>query len=365
MRRSTKLHLGMTAAAALLALGCENVALQAINPISDDNSGEFFDAPSDDSVPEPGANEPGAANPGEALPGLPQDMPAPADDQENPPENTDPVVPDPDEVDPAAPVALPGVIGPHWPGPCIVVTTPPAADATGALSIVEFAYDDAGRTTDEWRDLNADTTPDEHAIQTYDADGRLASVSWDIGFDGSIDAVTFHTHEEGKRSRTLRDFDNDGIFDSVSTLLLGDDGRPAVEETDSDVDGIADFRSIFGFDAQGRFSFQIGVDLVNTQTVGIDQYTYDAESGRLASVDTDLAGDGSVDRQRLYAWTPEGYELSQTMQSIVTIEGTEAVTTDARTTWSRDEHGNILEAVIERFDGETSVRERYDYTCWE
>jgi hypothetical protein len=347
MRRS--LNLGMTAAVALLALGCEGLALPIANDVSNDFSSETFDTPANDQESPPG-DEPGDA---------------PAGGTEVP--NSDPVEGDPlpgdlgHDIDPREP----SVLGPRWPGACRVVTMPADPMSTTPLGAVEFAYDDAGRATDEWRDTNSDAQPDEHIVQQYDDTGRLVSIAWDNGFDGSVDALTLMTWEEGKRSRTLRDDDNDGIFDAITTTSLAADGRPERTEHDADGDGIAETRRSFSYDAEGRIAFEIVADLIGTGPADTITYIYDPDSGRLSTIDTDLASNGQLDAQVLYAWSPEGDAQSETIQNIIDFEGTQAAETEIKTTWQRDPHGNIEEAFIERFDGQPSVRVRHDYGCWQ
>lgn len=349
MRRISSLNLGMTAAVALLALGCEGLALPIANDVSNDFSDETFDSPAND----------------QEAPPADENIDAPAGGAEVP--DSDPVGSDPRPGDIVQPVdpREPSVLGPRWPGPCRAVTMPADPMSTSPLATVEFAYDDAGRPTDEWRDTNNDTQPEEHFIQQYDDTGRLASIAWDNGFDGSVDALTLMTWEEGKRSRTLHDHDNDGIFDAITTTALTADGRAERTDYDADGDGTAETRRSFSYDAEGRIAFEIVADLIGTEPADTITHIYDPETGRVSTIDTDLASDGQVDAQVLYAWTPEGDAQSETIQNIFDFEGTQAAATEIKTTWQRDQYGNIQEAFIERFDGQPSVRVRHDYGCWQ
>jgi hypothetical protein len=330
-------------AAASLAAGCEYGGFGlpgAVDP-HNDFSDETFDQPAND-----GEGVEAPAEPGEA----PVD--APVDPGELPVEA------------PPAPEAPVGIVGPHWPGPCVVSFVPVAEDDTRSLGHHEFAYDEEGRTTDEWLDEDGDNEPETHVLYDRDALGRPHTISWDAAFDGRIDALRFFAFEEGKRIRVLDDLDNDGLFDAATTTSLDAGGRPELTEIDGDNDGEPEVRQFLTFDDLGRLSVQADFDLRTTDQATVHRYTYDPTEGFLQSIDTDVGDDGRLEEQRLFTWTAQGYAATEEHQVFVYAAGGEEAFTAEKISWRRDADGNPIESVHELPEGQVSRRAFYDYTCW-
>lgn len=352
MQRHTRRTLDIlaAAAAAAVALGCEGVVL----PVGDVvGGGAGWDTPSNDS---------------EGAPGAEPRIPDPSNDSEASPDDVTVIVEPPaqGEAPPPATGDDPTVAeGPQpYAGPCVIRSFSDDPMDTQARALVEFAYDDKGRVTDEWQDADANGEPDRHDVRTFDAEGRLTSLAIDFGFDDTIDAVTLYTWEEGKRSRTLEDRDNDGIFDAITSTQYAQ-GRPWFREEDADADGAPETRRTFAFDGEGRLAFEIAADLVGTRANDTVTYRYDADNGRLVAIETDVGSDGALDAQILYTWTPEGRTESETIEQFPAPEDTQAVRIIQRTTWSHDDIGNVTEALIETDDSREVRVQRYDYGCWE
>jgi hypothetical protein len=329
-------------AATTMAVGCEygGFGLPGATEPHDDFSDETFGEPVDD-------EETGGAGVGEPV--EPGDVEAPVE---------------PEVPEGPAPEAPLGIVGPHWPGPCVVSFVPLAENDTRSLGHLEFAYDDEGRTTDEWQDDDGDGEPETHVLHERDGAGRLRTSSWDYAFDGRFDALRFYSFEEGKRMRVLDDLDNDGLFDAVTTTSLGADGRPEMVEFDLDNDGFPEIRQMLVFDDAGRLSQQSDFDLRTTDQATTHRYVYDAQTGHLQSIDSDRGDDGRLDEQRSYTWTAQGYAATEELQ-IFTYgpEGEEAFTAE-KTAWRRDADGNAIESTHELPDGQVSRRAFYNYTCW-
>lgn len=338
-QRRSAVSLALTLATASVAAGCEyaGYGLPGATTPHDDFSDETFDAPANDQEGE----APVAEGPGEIeAPVEPEAAAAPA---------------------PEAPL---GIVGPHWPGPCVVSFVPMTENATRSLGHLEYAYDDEGRTTDEWQDDDGDGEPDTHVLYERDAAGRPRTVSWDYAFDGRYDALRFYTFEEGKRMRVLDDFDNDGLFDTVTTTSVDVNGRPEMVEVDLDNDGLPELRQVLTFDATGRLAQQADFDLRTTDRATTHRYVYDAQTGHLQTVDTDAGDDGRIDEQRAYTWTAQGYAETEERQVFVYgPEGDEAFTAE-KIAWRRDGDGNVLESTHQLPDGQVSRRAFYDYACW-
>ena len=318
-------------AAAVLALGCENLAEQIST-----HRPNVVSNPSDDQSDE------SHAPPGVVV--TPEDEPVdePADE--------------PDE---------PMVFGPHWPGPCIATRFADDPDSTVSLSRTEYAYDDLGRVSDEWRDENGDGTPELHAIQSHDSEGHPASIAWDRDDDGESDATTIYVREPDGSVRTVEDLDNDGVIDAVQLALFDFLGRPMLIETDSDADGSPETRQELAYDFMGRLSFVADTDLVAGYTSEVADYLYDSTSGLLARVQFDEGADGVPDRRSLHTFSPEGYQTGMTDQVLTPGGSSQTVTTVGETTYTLDAAGNLVHQRVERFDSGASRRIRYDYSCWE
>lgn len=198
--------------------------------------------------------------------------------------------------------------------------------------IYYYTFDAADRVVKLEIDYDSDDTIDEADSYLYNAAGNIYRVDIDSDNSGTVDAVIryyfnddntisykesdldndgisedriTYVYQAGQLYQTLTDDNRDGQTDSASFYLWSDDFWVS-KQTDSDNDGIGDYREQYSYNI---VSGDISLISVDEDYDGVDDYAsgffYDDE-GRLETNKTDSDNDGYFDLVKTYVWVAGG-----------------------------------------------------------
>ncbi|MEZ4241654.1 MAG: hypothetical protein R3F59_37005 [Myxococcota bacterium] len=205
------------------------------------------------------------------------------------------------------------------------------ADTTGFDAFDPVATDQLIR---EERDQGADGTVDVVNDYTYDADGRLLTVSYHDDYYGD-QSLSYTYDADGNLVEYTEDQGSDGVIDLRQVDTYDVDGNLIESHLDTDGDGVDD----------AIWTYQYDAGLVVTSTVDADgdgnvdtwyTYTYDAQ-GRETEVSGDDGNDGSVDYYSIITYSDPVLDSGEE-QIDVDNDGT----FDVVLVWETDAAGNYL-----------------------
>ncbi len=205
-------------------------------------------------------------------------------------------------------------------------------------------YDADNRLISESIDLDADGTPDEKELYSYDENGYKQKYEIDEGADGSIDFYTNYTYtftEQGHYQSIL--WEEVGLITTLTEYLYEYDADVRLVGTGIDVnqDDILEEECTYTYDDDGRKKFCTGYvngapiwekteqsdpdgNVVTSLSEKVDDgsasrntYTYD-ESGNLLSVASETRDDSEASWEKTsnstYTYDSDGKKLSETKE---------------------------------------------------
>lgn len=198
--------------------------------------------------------------------------------------------------------------------------------------------DSAGRPlrVERWRQVTAFVTradgsketraPGLDSVETftYDAQGRVATRTWDRDADGSIDARNQRSWADD--GRQLAEHSAWETYESDTAFVYDAAGR-LVEKRDS---GDSENRTVYENDGAGH-PLREALYVARSRTPSVVWARQWDAAGRLVQEDEDMLGDGTWDR---------------------------------RQRWERDEDGNVTRKLEGMPPDGPWVETRYDYDCW-
>lgn len=170
-------------------------------------------------------------------------------------------------------------------------------------------YDDDRHLISAIMDLDADDTPDERELNTYDEDGNREKYEIDEGADGTIDFTIKYTYtytEQGKTESIVHEEIGLITVATEYTYTYDDEGRETGRTTDIRQDGNPEEVCTTSFDDEGERSFC--EKLVNGAPVRENTQWRDSDRRLLMSLSEEL-DDGAASRST-YTYDDSGHRLT-------------------------------------------------------
>ncbi len=185
-------------------------------------------------------------------------------------------------------------------------------DADGTLSHVDFDLD-ADTTTDRTDtynfrsiganiDSNGDGVRDQIEIYSYGPDGILAQVDFDTNADGTADYIEIYRYNSEGAVVNVRVDDNaDGSVDQVGTYVYAGFGIISLVNFDTNGDGTADWIETYRYNGSGVLT-HIDIDTNADSTADrIETYRFNSD-GDVTSIGVDTDANGAVDLTNTYSY---------------------------------------------------------------
>lgn len=215
-------------------------------------------------------------------------------------------------------------------------------------------YDPNNRLLTETTDLDADGTPDEKELYTYDANGYRTKYEIDEGADGSIDFLTNYTYtftEQGQYQTVL--WEDIGLITTITEFTYEYDAEGLLISRSIDVrqDGILEEQCTISYDDDGEEEFCEGyangapiwekterkdtegkvlmnlTEQVDDGAASRNTYTYD-ESGNLHSVASEKRDNAESEWEdtaySTYTYDADGKKLSETKDVLNWVPSTQS-----------------------------------------
>ena len=190
-----------------------------------------------------------------------------------------------------------------------------------------YAYDSEGNRTSVL--MSYLSGEDELITYEYNANGQLATKSYDVGNDGSVDLVYEYVYDASTHQITIsEDDDNDGSVDSVDVETYDViHGNRLLIERDSDNDGIVDERIEYTYDDNGNCTLVQRIHAADDDVWYQSAMAYDddgnktSETNSFSSYEYDYDENGN---NYLREWT-FGTSVSNTYYTFITYHSWAAV----------------------------------------
>ena len=248
----------------------------------------------------------------------------------------------------------------------LVTTETRSGQTSELMERVETRYDPRGRIAGQITTAMGDagTLVGTESFYTYDDDGNLVSVDWQLG-DMSVRREEYLYDDDDLLVEEVHYLtESEFVVERVIHYSYTESGQTASVLTDEWNDGSVEVVTRHTYTEAGQpLGTEVGVGYeVNIRT----RYGYDDE-GRLLSEEDDVGADGSVDHVKRYLYDAEGV-LVRTERDV----GNDG-TIERRVEYVYDEEGRLFsESVLQNPDhGEPSSTSNggtlteYDYSCWD
>jgi YD repeat-containing protein len=183
--------------------------------------------------------------------------------------------------------------------PRVAHLTPLAVWAVSAAAAAQTLPDPNGACLVAY-DTNADGIPESYTTHRFEPDGRLAEERYDEDGDGEPEVITTYTRRRGEGVRIAGTWVAGGRIFRSTDASYDDEGRIGSLAYDLDGDGRHEAVERYDYDGQGRLT-RVRFDTDNDGTIdGVAELRWDGDN--LVSETLDEDGDGSVDFSVRVAW---------------------------------------------------------------